>query len=316
MEPPPIVSIIIPAFQVASYVADTLRSVVDQTFRRWEAIVINDGSPDTAQLEQALAPYTGRIRYITQPNMGAAAARNAGFRAARGEWLAFLDGDDCWLPSFLEKQLALLRDEHLDMVWSDGFFFGDTKLAGSRLSTVSSNQGIANFEGLLSARINVNNSSTIIRRSLVDAVGHADETIRRGQDFDLWARLFARGVRARYNPEPLFRYRIRPGNLTGDVLSQADRELDVLSKLRNKNVCNAAELAVLDERLRELRTSRLLIVGKRMMVERNYVAAASQFREALAERSTIKLKMVLWVLQTAPALLRAIYLARTSAEYR
>src|SRR5580658_5003046 len=87
----PKVSVIIPAYKTAAFVAETLNSVFGQTFRNFEVIVINDGSPDTAELEVALQPYRDRIRYIKQENKGLPGARNVGIGLARGELLAFVD---------------------------------------------------------------------------------------------------------------------------------------------------------------------------------------------------------------------------------
>ena len=97
------VSVIIPAYRVAAYIADALDSVLAQVSKRLEVmaveiIVVNDGSPDTDKLETVLEPYRDRIVYLKQENGGVSSARNAGIGAARGEWLAFLDGDDMWLP--------------------------------------------------------------------------------------------------------------------------------------------------------------------------------------------------------------------------
>src|SRR5581483_4665750 len=105
----PRVSVIIPAYNAAAFIAETLDSVYAQTFADFEVIVVNDGSPDTEDLERELAPYREKLSYIKQENQGAAAARNTGIKAARGEFVAFLDADDTWLLAFLEKQLDLLE---------------------------------------------------------------------------------------------------------------------------------------------------------------------------------------------------------------
>src|SRR5688572_7039612 len=115
----PAVSVIVPAYNSSAYIAETLDSVFAQTFDSFEVIVINDGSPDTERLERELKPYSGKLRYIKQENRGAAAARNAGVRAARGELVAFLDADDTYLPNFLEKQVELLESNNADLVYSD-----------------------------------------------------------------------------------------------------------------------------------------------------------------------------------------------------
>jgi glycosyltransferase involved in cell wall biosynthesis len=101
----PLVSVIIPAYDVAEFIGEALDSVFAQTFTDYEVIVINDGSPDTAKLERALAPYLSRIVYLKQENRGVSAARNTGINAARGSLIAFLDGDDVWLPNYLEVQV-------------------------------------------------------------------------------------------------------------------------------------------------------------------------------------------------------------------
>src|ERR1051326_8460176 len=101
----PIVSVIIPAYNAAAFIGETLDSVYAQTFKDFEVVVVNDGSPDTDELERALERYAAKLRYLKQDNQGAAAARNTGITAARGEFVAFLDADDMWLPAFLEKQL-------------------------------------------------------------------------------------------------------------------------------------------------------------------------------------------------------------------
>src|SRR5262252_9042330 len=86
----PTVSIIVPAYNVAPFISETLDSVFSQTFKDFEVIVINDGSPDTRELESTLERYLDRITYLKQANRGAAAARNAGLAVARGEFVAFL----------------------------------------------------------------------------------------------------------------------------------------------------------------------------------------------------------------------------------
>jgi glycosyltransferase involved in cell wall biosynthesis len=84
----PKISVIIPAYNVAPYVGETLRSVFAQTFVDFEVIIVNDGSPDTEEFERVLTPFRERINYLTQENRGASAARNTGLRAARGEFVA------------------------------------------------------------------------------------------------------------------------------------------------------------------------------------------------------------------------------------
>src|SRR6266702_399564 len=106
----PAVSVIIPAYNVARYIGETLESVLAQTFTDYEVIVVNDGSPDTEEFERAIEPYLSRIRYLKQENRGASVARNTGLQAAGGEFIAFLDADDLWLPNYLEAQMKFIRE--------------------------------------------------------------------------------------------------------------------------------------------------------------------------------------------------------------
>lgn len=125
------VSVIIPTYK-ATHIGDTLESVFAQTFRDYEVIVVNDGSPETMQLERALLKHENRIHYLKQNNRGVSAARNTGIRSARGEFLAFLDSDDIWLPEFLTEQLKFFAAHpSLDMACADCVYFGNTDLAGA-----------------------------------------------------------------------------------------------------------------------------------------------------------------------------------------
>src|ERR1017187_357681 len=96
----PTVSVVIPAYNTAPFITEALESVFAQTFRSFEVIVINDGSPDVVELEQAITPYREQILYLQQENRGLAGARNTGIHHARGKYVAFLDSDDCWLPDY------------------------------------------------------------------------------------------------------------------------------------------------------------------------------------------------------------------------
>ena len=104
----PLVSVIIPAYDVAEFIGDALNSVFAQTFSDFEVIVINDGSPDTAKLERVLGPYMSRIVYLKQENRGVSAARNTGIAAARGSLIAFLGG-----PHFSQVLFCYAFDRHM-----------------------------------------------------------------------------------------------------------------------------------------------------------------------------------------------------------
>ncbi len=113
-----VVSVIIPAYNAAGLISETLQSVFAQTYRDFETIVVNDGSPDTAALEAVLRPFADRLVYLRQENRGVSAARNAGIRAAQGRYVAFLDSDDLWEPGFPRRPRWACSNATLPWTWS------------------------------------------------------------------------------------------------------------------------------------------------------------------------------------------------------
>src|SRR3989338_3266861 len=107
----PLLSVIIPTFNRAFYILTVLESVLKQTYRNMEVLVVDDGSKDSTK--EVLAPYLHKIQYIYQDNRGNAAARNAGLKQAKGKYVAFLDSDDYWAQEKCEKQVAFL-EKHPD----------------------------------------------------------------------------------------------------------------------------------------------------------------------------------------------------------
>lgn len=227
---PPSVSVIIPAYNAAWCVRKAIDSVLVQGFGDREVIVVNDGSiDDTASV---LARYGDAVRVIDQPNGGMSSARNAGIRAARGEFLAFLDSDDWWLPGKLEAQVELLRarpdlgfcscaarveniDGELLNLWQCPTWRGPfvVHLFGSG----------ADVPGSCSA--------VLARRGLVLEVGAFDETLRGAEDPDLWIRLAAVSDYA-CMPEPMVVVLRRPGSVSRNLEAMRESTLRMMRKNR------------------------------------------------------------------------------------
>jgi glycosyltransferase involved in cell wall biosynthesis len=185
-----LVSVIIPAYNVAHYIGETLDSVFAQTYPHLEVIVVNDGSPDTSELEKVLEPYRDRIVYLTQENRGLSGARNTGLRAAKGALVALLDADDLWLPSYVEEQARYLRnnpDKHL--VYCDAEIFGEGIAPGVYYMQLNPNIGDATAEAIISKRCTVFVSVTA-RAAALRELGF-DESLRSCEDFDCWIRMTA-----------------------------------------------------------------------------------------------------------------------------
>ncbi len=307
----PLVSVIIPAYKVAGFIKDTLESVLSQTFKDYEIIVVNDGSPDTAELEEQIKPYAHLITYLKQPNCGAGAARNAGIRASTGELVAFLDGDDVWLPNSLSAQLELLNSDRYDLVYADATNFTDAGLSRSTNMEMNPSEGEVTVESLISARCNVITSSVLARRSAVVAVGCFDERFRNSQDFDLWIRMAKQGARFAYQKRVLVHRRIYKGSLASNPVNSLEGEIKVLESARDKGDLTASELAALVKTLELRRAMAGVWKGKQKLSSGEFDSALRDFDVANHYLRSWKLRVVMLWLRFAPRLLQRVYLSRS-----
>src|SRR6267378_7860207 len=308
----PLVSIIIPAYKVAPFIKETLNSVFAQTFADYEAIFIFNDTANTEKLEGTLEPYRSRILYIRQDNRGAGAARNAGLRAARGRFIAFLDGDDVWLPNFLSEQVRLIQsDNGYDLVYADAVNFGDPAWAGLKSMKTNPSEGEVTFESLLAGQCCVITSAVLARRDLIMQVGLFDEDFPNSQDFDLWLRL-ARDAKARmtYQRKVLVRRRIYEGSLARDAVKSFNGELRVLEKVRQRADLTESEHAILEPTIALRIATVEIIKGKRFLMESDFDAALKSFDSAQKYFRSWKLRLVLFCLQVAPRLVRRVYKLR------
>ena len=301
------VAAVIPVYR-AYFLADCLASVFAQTRQPDQVIVVDDGSPELTTIERAVEPYGDRVVLIRQMNRGAGAARNRGVLAADANLIAFLDADDEWTPEFLQGQLDLLRAYRFDVVYANGNIVGDSPLRGMQFMATAPSQGTVTVEALLSQRCTVLTSSVVARRKLLLDVGLFDEDLRRGQDFDLWVRLAAAGADIAYTTAPLVKRRIHSQNLSGDRISELERAVAVLLKLRGKQLLAPAQCEVLDARVRALQAQIATEQGKKTLLAGDLSQARSQFRQAVAAGGGWKTRVVEIALQVAPVMTRQAYL--------
>lgn len=192
------ISVILPTWNRRRWLPQALDSVLQQTLPPHEIIVVDDGSTDGTL--EALAPNYPAVRWIRQENRGPAAARNAGARAATGNWLAFLDSDDRWLPEKLQKQVAFLKEHpdyevvHTNEIWIRN---------GRRVNPKKKHQKYGGwiYPQCLPLCI-ISPSSLLISRRLWEELGGFDESYPACEDYELWLRLAARHP-VGYLPEPL-----------------------------------------------------------------------------------------------------------------
>lgn len=186
----PRVSVVVPAYNAAWCVARAIDSVLAQTARDFELIVVNDGSTDDTAA--VLAGYGDRIRVVTQQNAGLSAARNAGIAAATGDWVAFLDADDWWLPGKLAAQLDLV-DAQTDI----GFCSTAALIVDPEGRQVGTWEDSGAYGDILrdifatNATVAGSGSAVIAQRTLFAQTGGFDTTLRSLEDIDMWMRLAA-----------------------------------------------------------------------------------------------------------------------------
>ena len=215
----PLVTVVTPAYNVAKYIGEAVDSVLRQTFRNFEYLVVDDGSVDNSvDVIKAHAGDDPRFRLVKGEHRGLSAARNAGIREAKGEYIGFLDGDDRWHPKFLERQLRLIQSLSPDV----GAVFCRSRLVlenGTLIFLQWQRAGRYDFDDfLVNCNPARNGSSMLVRKSCFADVGGFDEKLPYLEDIDMWLRI------AEDSKTPvlwgskyfLVDMRLRPGSMTRD----------------------------------------------------------------------------------------------------
>ncbi len=238
----PRVSVVVPAFNSAWLIGDTILSLRHQTFREIEIIVVDDGSTDN--LAEVLAPHIAadpRIRLIRQENRGLAGARNRGLAEARAGYVGFIDADDIWHPRFLQEMVAALdANSAAPFAFAYSFRFGlDNKVSGLPLWRRPPRH---DFVGMLTLNVVGNGSAAVFRRDLLIEIGGFDEGMRDrnawgAEDWKLCLRLSARGTPVLV-PKPYVGYRfVADGMSQGDPVRQMRAVRSVMADIATEFPC-------------------------------------------------------------------------------
>jgi glycosyltransferase involved in cell wall biosynthesis len=218
------VSVVIPTFNRRDYITIALDSVLAQTYKDYEIVVIDDGSSDDTK--EVLKPYQETIRYFYQENRGISGARNRGIRESRGDYIALLDSDDYWLPEKLKCQVDRIREEpgcgmvatRCSSIAPDGTF--RKKNRPGKSGWILNDIFRANF---------IRTSSVLITRTCFDTVGLFDESLPECEEYDLWLRI-AKQYPIAFINEPLTVYTDNPHGVSTDSLAGRLVRLKVLEK--------------------------------------------------------------------------------------
>jgi len=227
------ITVVTPAYNNADTIGRALSSIAGQTLRPREVIVVDDGSTDgTAEAVRRMAPHMNgvRLRLFRQQNNGAGAARNRALAAASGSWLAFLDADDEWAPTKLERSVALTDSERHDMSAHDVHMIDGNREwdidCASRWRADPADPFRTVFQ-----RGYVSSSTVLLRRQVAVAVGGFDPNLRSAQDYELWLAVLAEiGPRFHVFAEPLLRYHVAPQGITSHIDRKVRCSLAILRR--------------------------------------------------------------------------------------
>lgn len=223
------ISVIIPAYNAAQTITETIASVRQQTIDDWELIVVNDGSTDDT-LEVLKTIQDSRLTIISMANSGVAQARNLGLSRATGEYIAFLDADDLWVADKLELQLEALAANPQAVVAYSWTCFADEQKSGYVYHASASYKYEGNvYPRLLIADFIHSGSNTLIRKQALDTVGGFDSDCNGCEDWDMWLRLAAIGDFT-VVPKHQIMYRRAMGSTTSNVEKMYTQSLFALNK--------------------------------------------------------------------------------------
>jgi glycosyltransferase involved in cell wall biosynthesis len=290
----PLVSVVIPTYNRASLIPAAIESVLGQTYKNIELIIVDDGSTDNTQ--EVLSGYGDRVRVVLQENRGPAIARNRGIAVAKGDIIAFLDSDDQWLPTKLERQVESLRVAGPEVTCSlcnCTVYYAN----GKQTSTFAIADMIPDCETgiwlnpveVLLNRFVMFNQAVAIRREVLERVGYFDETLRFGEDYDLPFRLAMEGPWTILRDELVAYHEASPGswakaalreelNLRRDLVRIRERMYELIardSKLVNLRPKAERELA------REKRELAIAVLGHKKIFGANTIAKGLSFTERL-----------------------------------
>lgn len=305
------VSVVIPAYRAAPYIAEALGSVLSQTYTDYEIVVVNDGSPDTPELERVLEPYRSRIVYLVQENLGPSGARNTGIRAARAAWVAFLDADDAWEPDFLDSQMAVLRqDPSIDLLYADTRFVGNSIVAGRNAMEFCPSTGEVTFQKLVRRECTVFLHTTVARREVLLRAGLFNTAFRHSEDLHLWLRIAKQGGRIAYQRRVLARYRRHGDSLSADGMAMREGYLRVLEEIRRALPLSGEEIAVVDQQMVSQRADWQLQQARQEFRAGRFSAARDLLQQANSYFRKPTLRMAILFLGLPPGLLRRLHIFR------
>lgn len=222
------ISVIIPAYNSGKYIEETLHSVFNQTYSDIEIIVVNDGSTDDTL--DIISKYSDKIRVYDRSNQGVSSARNFAAKEANGDWLAFIDADDLWLPNKLQTQVNGLNTCR----WShtNSFYIGENQDGTTKRSDLTPQHGGHVFNQLLTNNF-ITTSTVLVDKSLFLEHGGFDESLEALEDWKLWLDI-SKSEAIGYHEEALAEYRVYSGSTSRKARKVLPLHLYVINETFNE----------------------------------------------------------------------------------
>jgi len=233
MKPLPLVSVIITCYNIRDFIGDALLSVQNQTYVNIEIIVVDDGSTDGTHEKLHALSLNGNVTCLRKENGGPSSARNWGVDRAKGELIAFLDGDDLWEADKLERQVAsLLAHPQAGMIFSDfSTFDTDGIVVTCKNKSMFTNLEPVSHAYLVSRNNFIYPSTVVMRKSIVEQYGGFDESLRGPEDWDLWLRVVRHSTVIGLHT-PLVKIRQHANNISANVSVMLENERRAVEKQR------------------------------------------------------------------------------------
>jgi len=209
-----LVSIVMPAYNCGKYVVEAINSVLAQTYRNWELLVLDDGSKDnTLRIIEEFSQKDSRIKAVPNgKNMGVSATRNRGIELASGEWIAFLDSDDMWKPEKLEKQFEIVEKEAAEFLFTGSSYINEE---GEPYKGIFEVPEKITYKKLRNQNV-ISCSSVLVRKKYFEHIKMEKDEIH--EDYAVWLRILKLGVIAFGVNEPLLIYRISRNSKSGNKM--------------------------------------------------------------------------------------------------
>ncbi|ASU36803.1 glycosyltransferase family 2 protein [Mucilaginibacter xinganensis] len=221
-----LISVIMPAFNAGKYIEETIGSVVAQTYKNWELIVVDDGSTDnTAEIVKLYTNEDSRIQYIFQENGRQGKARNTGIKNSKGPYIAFLDADDIWMPDKLTIQIKELSSaNNIDLLFSQGYFINNDEVKDYNVLVkdwwdINDLECFLNYNQIPILSVLMKRAPLIAEHCFIEEL-----SVQNMEDYHLWLKLLISNCKFRSIPDRLFYYRIHPEQST---VKNADMDMQI-----------------------------------------------------------------------------------------